>query len=614
MSENSNPDSQINYQRIGVGEFYKITRWALRLLFDIYPIKTIIWLLSTVINRVQPLLYTYIFARAIDALIKVAQTDTASIKSMYPYLWMLLLYTIITSIIGFIGRQAAAEIRQTSRSLIRQKFYTKLHSLGIETLEQPGINDKITRAEDYLSNIMPFLSGTVQLIAICVNTITTGALVFSFMPLFAPLIILVSIPYVFFDRYMRMKIYKFDYENTENRRKAGSSAANLASVNMLQEIISTGALNYLDEKYIKFQNWINKIFVKIGTQGRIGGYIFGFLTDVVILYGYILIFLRLIEKTISVGSVIFWMRSLDIFQRSLSDTTESFNTQFELSIQLKDTYTLFNAKSEFEDGIKQLPKLDIGPQIEFVNVSFKYPRSDNYIVGNLNLKIKAGEKLAIVGPNGAGKTTLIKLISRFYPVIKGEIKINGLSINNLKASSIYQNMGVLFQDFNTYYQLTAKENIFIGRSDEPLNEIRMRTAAQTADAMGFINEYPNKFDQVLDPRYKGGIRPSTGQWQKLAIARFFYRNAPLVIFDEPTASIDAVSEYNIFNKIYDFFEKKTVIIISHRFSTVRNADRIIVLDKGKIIEEGSHKGLMALGGRYCEAFRLQAKGYSEDVV
>ena len=175
-------------------------------------------------------------------------------------------------------------------------------------------------------------------------------------------------------------------------------------------------------------------------------------------------------------------------------------------------------------------------------------------------------------------------------------------------------MGILFQDFNMYGQLNVKENILIGRSDEPLNEIRLRTAVQTADAMQFINEFPNKFEQVLDPRYKDGIRPSSGQWQKLAIARFFYRNAPLVIFDEPTASIDAVSEYNIFNKIYDFFEKKTVIIISHRFSTVRNADRIIVLDKGKIIEEGSHKDLMALGGKYHEAFRLQAKGYSDDGV
>jgi ATP-binding cassette subfamily B protein len=547
----------------------------------------------------------------VDALINVTQSESASIKSMYPYLLWLLLYSVITSILNFISRQVAAEIRQTSRAKIRQNFYTKLHSLGIETLEQPGINDKITRAEDYLSSIMPFLSGTVQLIATTVNMVTTGILVFSFMPLFAPLIILATVPYVFFDRHMRMKMYKIEYENTENRRKAGNCAANLVNVNYLQEIISTGALGILDDKYMKFQTWINKIFVKIGTRSRIGGYSFGLLTDILILYGYVLIFLRLIAKTISVGNVLFWMRSLDMFQNSLSDTTSLFNDQFETSIQLKDTYTLFNAKAQFRDGDVLLPKLEKGPEVQFIDVNFKYPRSEGLIIKDLNLTIKAGEKLAIVGANGAGKTTLTKLLSRFYPVTSGEIRINDVTINNLNSKSLYRNMGVLFQDFNTYQQLTAAENIYIGRSEEPLDEVRMRTAAQTADAMGFIEEFPNKFDQILDPRYKGGIRPSTGQWQKLAIARFFYRNAPLVIFDEPTASIDAVSEYNIFNKIYEFFEDKTVIIISHRFSTVRNADRILVLDKGRIVEEGTHKQLMEMKGKYHEAFHLQAKGYAD---
>lgn len=611
MPENTSDNSQISYQRIGVGEFFKITWWALGLLFELYPVKTIIWLLTSVTNRVQPLLYTYIFARAVDALIKVTQTESASIKAMYPYLWWLLIYSVITSGLNYITRQIGMEIRQTSRAKIRQNFYVKLHSLGIETLEQPSINDKITRAEDYLSSIMPFLNGTVQLIAVSINTITLGVLVFSFMPLFAPFIILATIPYVFFDRFMRMKMYKLEYENTEERRKAASCANNLVNVNFLQEIISTGALGLLDAKYMKFQNWINKLFVRLGTHGRIGGSVFGFLTDMLILYGYVLIFLRLIAKTISVGNVLFWMRSLDMFQNSLAETTQWFNDQFETSIQLKDTYTLFNAKPQFQDGNTVLPRLDKGPKIEFVNVNFKYPRSENFVIKDLNLTIKAGEKLAIVGANGAGKTTLTKLISRFYPVTTGEIRINDVIINNINSKSLYKNMGVLFQDFNTYQQLTAAENIYIGRSEEPFDEVRMRTAAQTADAMGFIEEFPNKFDQVLDPRYKGGIRPSTGQWQKLAIARFFYRNAPLVIFDEPTASIDAVSEYNIFNKIYDFFEDKTVIIISHRFSTVRNADRILVLDKGRIIEEGTHKELMAMNGKYHEAFHLQAKGYTD---
>jgi len=172
-------------------------------------------------------------------------------------------------------------------------------------------------------------------------------------------------------------------------------------------------------------------------------------------------------------------------------------------------------------------------------------------------------------------------------------------------------VGILFQEFNRYPELTAKENILISRSNEKPDEMGIRNAASAADSLEYIKSLPNGFDTVLSEKYEGGIRPSTGQWQKIAIARFFYRNAPLVMFDEPTASIDAESEYNIFGKIYDFFEDKTVIIISHRFSTVRNADRIIVIDKGKIIEEGTHTHLMSINGKYAKDFKLQAEGYTD---
>ncbi len=273
---------------------------------------------------------------------------------------------------------------------------------------------------------------------------------------------------------------------------------------------------------------------------------------------------------------------------------------------------VFNTEPMYPDGSIEMPRVTTGPYVLFRNVCFKYPNSEKTVINNINLHIKPGEKVAIVGANGAGKTTLVKLLTRFYQTTSGEVLVNGMNVNDIKISTLYKNTGVLFQDYNNYPQLTVKENIYIGRSDEPIDEIAIRLAAQHADALNFIEEYPNKFDQILSEKYKGGIRPSTGQWQKLAIARFFYRNAPLVIFDEPTASIDAVSEYNIFNRIYEFFENKTVIIISHRFSTVRNADRIVVMDKGIIIEEGTHEYLMSINGKYAEAFILQAKGYSDN--
>jgi ATP-binding cassette subfamily B protein len=242
-------------------------------------------------------------------------------------------------------------------------------------------------------------------------------------------------------------------------------------------------------------------------------------------------------------------------------------------------------------------------------MAFHYPNATKNIFENLNLTIRSGEKLAIVGHNGAGKTTLIKLLSRLYQVNSGSILINGENINDIKVNDWYKNIGVLFQDYNVYPHLSAAENIYIGRTSKQADMEQVKTAAKHADADEFISEYGSGYEQILSERYKGGIRPSTGQWQKISLARFFYRDASLVIFDEPTAAIDAVSEYKIFNRIYNFFSNKTVIIISHRFSTVRNADRIIVMDQGKIVEEGTHNQLMELGGTYAHAFKLQAEGY-----
>ncbi len=187
--------------------------------------------------------------------------------------------------------------------------------------------------------------------------------------------------------------------------------------------------------------------------------------------------------------------------------------------------------------------------------------------------------------------------------------MNKININDLEINSWYKNLAILFQDYNQYTNLTVRENIEIDSTNRQVTKESIMESLKKADALGFVEKYKNGIDQILSERYKGGIRPSTGQWQKIAIAIVFHRDSPVLILDEPTASIDAVAEAAIFDNIYKFAKNKTVIIISHRFSTVRNADRIIVLDKGKIIEQGSHEDLLKNDGKYAHAFKLQAKGY-----
>jgi len=317
----------------------------------------------------------------------------------------------------------------------------------------------------------------------------------------------------------------------------------------------------------------------------------------------------LLKGLISIGTTTFQIINLSVFSNNLEDASGRFGSVYEDGIRFNDLKKIFEITPPFPDGKMDYIYSEKPPLINFNAVTFKYPDSDIEVIKNLNLEIKPGEKIAIVGENGAGKTTLVKLLCRFYQVNEGAIFLDEKNINDLKIDSWHKNLGVLFQDFNTYPNLTVKENIYLGKSGEKLDINRMIKAAQSASADEFIKKYPKGYEQILSEKYAGGIRPSTGQWQKIAIARFFYRNSPVVVFDEPTASIDAISEAKIFKEIYDFFKDKTVIIISHRFSTVRNADKIYVLDNGKIIESGNHKELLKSKGKYAEAFKVQAKGY-----
>ena len=607
---NISSDSE-DYKKVGFVEALKISKWGLSLFFKNQPFQMSVYIITSVLGSTREIIYTIIFAKTLDQLIKVIQEPVVDIKSMYGYLAILLIYSVFESIISYSKGRSYRTLRTKSRLFLRREMYLKLKNIGIQTLEEPEVNNKIFRSNDYIYNILPYVDQSVSLIASAIKTVTVAVLVAGFMPTFIAIFIVVSIPYLFIDKKFRREIYKLSYENTEKRRISGAASWELTDARSLQEISIIGAFKYMDNKFKIFTDWLINKELDLDKKSRLSWHSFNLISDITIFFGYIQIFKRFMLSKLTIGDVTFWMRSLNTLENTISNTITNFNDMSESAMQIKDVYLLFQTESIFPDGEEVLGKLKSGPSIEFKNVDFKYPNTDNLVIKNLNLKINEGEKIAIVGHNGAGKTTVVKLICKFYQATKGEVLINKININSINSDSLYENMGTLFQDFNSYSHLTVKENIEVGKTDIDFDENKMRVAAQTADALGFIETYPKKFDTILSERYKGGIRPSTGQWQKIALARFFYRNSPLVIFDEPTAAIDAASEAKIFSKIYEFFEGKTVIIISHRFSTVRNADRIIVIDDGKIVEQGTHEQLLKLGGKYAQGFRLQAEGYKE---
>jgi len=249
------------------------------------------------------------------------------------------------------------------------------------------------------------------------------------------------------------------------------------------------------------------------------------------------------------------------------------------------------------------------PEIVFENVAFSYPDQDAPVFTKLNMTIAPGEHVALVGENGAGKSTLIKLLLRFYQPSSGRILIDGIDLQDIAIDSWYDQLATLFQEFN-HYPMSVSDNIRVRDVHQaPSSDKKLHQAASFGGFAKIVQGYPHGWDTVLDASFKKGIEPSGGQWQRVALARAFYRDAGIIILDEPTSAIDAGAEYEIFNSIFMHYQDRTALIVSHRFSTVRRADRIVVLDKGKIIEQGTHSELMKKPGMYHDLFSKQAEGY-----
>lgn len=319
---------------------------------------------------------------------------------------------------------------------------------------------------------------------------------------------------------------------------------------------------------------------------------------------------EVIYGQIEVGTFVFLLAAMGTLRQSLSGFFSNLGVQYQDNLFVTDVFRLLDLPNKInapENPIFLNP--DKTPNIVFEDVSFNYPGSTALTLKNISLNIPAGTKLAIVGLNGAGKTTLIKLLARFYDPTSGRITVEKNDLRTIDLESWYTTIGALFQEYSTYDSFTITEAIALGNSRIPTDEKLAKKAAQNSEAESFINEFSKGYNAVLGKEFDDGIEPSIGQKQKLAIARVFYRDPRIWIFDEPTASVDAEAESRIFEKLEALPKDRTVILISHRFSTVRHADKIIVLLDGTIKESGTHDELVALGGEYARLFSLQAVGY-----
>jgi ATP-binding cassette subfamily B protein len=324
---------------------------------------------------------------------------------------------------------------------------------------------------------------------------------------------------------------------------------------------------------------------------------------------YVLIIIQTVSGQLTLGDMTFLAGSFSRLQGLLQEISTRFSSMAEGALYLRDLFEFFAIQPRIQSPAEPRPfPRPIQHGFIFEDVGFKYPQSEKWANRHLCFTLPAGEKLALVGENGAGKTTLVKLLARLYDPTEGRILLDGYDLREYDVHELRREIGVIFQDF-VRYQLTAAENIAIGCIDEKDDQARIEQAATLSLADQVINGLPNGYEQVVGRRFANGVDLSGGEWQKIALARAYMRDAQVLILDEPTAALDARAEHGVFQRFADLTSGKSAILISHRFSTVRMADRILVLDKGQLFELGTHEELLAQDGRYAELFALQARGY-----
>ena len=441
---------------------------------------------------------------------------------------------------------------------------------------------------------------------------TTASIVVSTtFPLFVPIMLAATIPSFFsLDQY-RNKVWKYFVEERSLLVRISQYVKNLLSQEgTSKEVVIYKTGDILFNKVKNHQKLYTQKFTKASEAGLpsvIGTRLIEF---VAFLFTQFLNLRSVLGGSLGIGQFALYFQQTQNIMLGAHGTLDHYSS---INIRNKyiEKYFEFMAKEktiQSQDKPLEIPTTPTPPLIEFKNISFKYPNIKRYILKNFNLTIKSGEKIALVGENGAGKTTLIKLLLRFYDVTDGEILINGVDIKHINLEKWYAHIGALFQDF-IKYQFTFKENVFFGNQKFSNNLELLKNAIKQSGADEYIKDLLGKYDQTVGKMFKDGIDLSGGQWQKLALARAFFKNAPILILDEPTSAIDAKAEYEIFQRVQELQKDKTVIIISHRFSTVRNADRIVVINDGNIIEQDNHEALIEKRGLYAELFNIQAQGY-----
>jgi ATP-binding cassette subfamily B protein/ATP-binding cassette subfamily C protein len=564
---------------------------------------------SSLVTAVTPIVSAYLLGRLTTSLYESATNHTVPARTVFGLIIAIAVTELISSVINGYIRTMSSFLDDRMRLDMSQELVKKFARLDFAEYERKEALDKYDRATEFVGNVgWVFRRGMDSFSSLIAATSAALALA-SVSPYIALVLVLGMIPTLFLQTKLQKERHAYWRHNTAKRRVARLAEDRVGDPRSVKEVRILGLVQYLlkfSRKYKEEQLSEDRGFDIRQQRQQLAQDTLGTTVETASL---LYIAARIIFNGLAVGQFVFFQQVMQQFTYRVSSLLFSFQGIAEDLNKSHDFYEFMTQPEKQTKGVVISP--DHIPTIEFDHVWFKYPESETYVLKDVSLRIDPGQKVALVGENGAGKSTLIKLMLGFYVPEKGEVRIDGHSTADIDSDSWFHHLGILFQEFERFPFTTLRENVQYGRVDRKKEGDAAVEEALDLAKVDFVDKLPHGLDTYLSMHIdeKNGTDLSGGQWQRVALARSFYRNPDVLILDEPTSAIDAKAEFEIFENVMRVSEGHTAVIVSHRFSTVRKADYIYVLEHGKLIEQGLHHELLERNGMYKELFEKQAAGY-----
>ena len=516
---------------------------------------------------------------------------------------------IIADVLGRVGSLIDSLLAERLSNTATVRLMNHAAALDLADFENADFQDRLDRARHQTSGGMTLI---VQVFNQAQNLVTvlslTASLIF-YAPWLIGLLFITLLPAFMGEAHFNSLGYALDFGRTPERREMDYLRQMASSAETAKEVKIFELKDFLIGRYMKLASGFYAAHRRLALRRAGWGNLFSAVGTAGYYLAYAYIAWRTLNRDFTIGDLAFLAGSFQRLRGLMEGLLAEFSSTAGQALYLKDLFSFFDTKPRIlpPENPRPFPR-PVQRGFAFENVGFKYPDSPQWAIRNVNFELRVGEVLALVGENGAGKTTLVKLLARLYDPTEGRIFLDGHDLRSYDPQDLRDNIGVIFQDF-VRYNMTARENIAVGKITEAHDDVRIHRAASRAKIDKIIARLGHGYDQMIGKGFGNGVDLSGGEWQRMAIARAYNRQAEILILDEPTSALDARAEFEVFQRFRDLSNGKTAILISHRLSSVRMADRIIVLANGQTEASGTHEELMARAGRYAELFELQASGY-----